>query len=88
MWNFRFRTVAPDGRLIEETIRAAGDLNEAIGIGLQIAKETKGREPADANCERWLVDIFDARGHWIMNLPFTMVRHLSKPVEPPVEWLR
>jgi hypothetical protein len=89
MRNFRFRTVTPDGRLIEETIRPVGDLNEVIDIGLQIVDETKGRAPADADCEQWLVDIFDAREHWIMSLPFAMVRRLSKPADPPpVERLR
>jgi hypothetical protein len=83
MRNFHFRTVTPDGRLIEQSVRAAGDLNEAIDIGLQIAEEIKGREAGGLDCERWLVDIFDAGGHWVMSLPFAMVRRLSKPVEPP-----
>jgi hypothetical protein len=77
MPNLRFRTVTPDGKLVEESIRAAGDINEAIGIGLKIVGETKGREAAGSNCEQWLVDIIDMGGRWVMSLPFAMVRRHS-----------
>ena len=73
MAQYRYRTIAADGRTVYETTGPAKSLREAIAFGFTTAREVKTRQPDEVSCDTWFIDIMDQSGCWLMSIPFAMV---------------
>ncbi|HEX2135922.1 MAG TPA: hypothetical protein VHG30_08445 [Microvirga sp.] len=73
MAEYKYRTIAADGRTVSETSGLAKNLREAIAFGFSTARDVKSRQPDEASCDTWFIDILDPSGCWLMSVPFAMV---------------
>ncbi len=85
MNHYCFRAITSDGKTVFETTGPAKNIGEAIAVGLRTAGDVKSRQPLDASCDTWFIDILDPSGCWLMSIPLAMA---SRRAGTAAQWRR